>query len=134
MNPALRSVKVRAMSEALAGHPERRFSWHRLTDERVLLGTFVVYLLLCMGLLLYLRHMAVESIRTPAVARATSDAKVLMMEPRGGLNRTRAGLARWLDEGPYDDTFEERAASLRAQPPVVIEMNFRAPEGHRTKG
>jgi two-component system, sensor histidine kinase and response regulator len=92
---------------------DRRFSWQRLTDERVLLATFVAYLLICMGLLLYFRHLAVESIRVPALAKANADAELLMREPRGSLSRTPLGLARWLGDGPYDDEFEADARSLR---------------------
>ena len=94
-----------------------RILWsQRLTDERLLLGAFVVYLLVCMALLLYLRHQALEFVRGPAIARVSADAARLMREPRGTLSRTPAGLARWLSTGPHADDFETRAESLRRAP------------------
>jgi two-component system, sensor histidine kinase and response regulator len=85
-----------------------------LTNERVLLGVFVVYLFVCMALLLYLRQAAHDAVSTEAIARATADATRLMtsneVSPRG------VGLPRWLASEPTDDAFENRADQLRTTP------------------
>jgi PAS domain S-box-containing protein len=81
------------------------------TLERVLLTVFVVYLMMCMGLLLFLRAAAVKSVQAPSLARATADA-IRSMEanvvPAPG-----AGVPRWLPAGPTEDSFETRAQQLR---------------------
>ena len=105
------------VSDSKSASREARVSAiQRLTDERVLLSVFVLYLALCMGALLYLRHLALESVTIHALADAQADARQLMQEPPGALSRTKAGLARWLGPPPYEDAFDERAATLRNAP------------------
>src|SRR5262245_22359744 len=84
-----------------------------LTHERLMLALVVTYFIVCMGLLVYLRHAAVHSVEGAALSSAHEVGRALIHDnadphdPRWVLHS-----ARWLDLSAPASRFEERAAGL----------------------
>jgi signal transduction histidine kinase/FixJ family two-component response regulator/HPt (histidine-containing phosphotransfer) domain-containing protein len=87
------------------------------THERLLLGVAVVYLVLSMGLLLYLRQAALHVIEKATVVRAQRAAEMFMRADNPATDQDRvAHAARWLDRERPTSAFEQHATTLAARP------------------
>ena len=88
------------------------------THERVLLILAVVYLVISMGLLLYLRQAAILEIESEGLREAQASAAKFMRSNADPADPERiAHAARWLDLGRPNGEFEHRAAELAQRPP-----------------
>jgi len=95
------------------------------THERLLLVLAVVYLILCMGLLLYLREAAILEVESEAVSHARRAAIELMRNDGEADNAERiAHAARWLDASHALNAFEQRATSLAVRPNGASHAEF----------
>src|SRR5688572_8169995 len=63
------------MTEVMADREPTRSKMEWLLDERVLLGIFSTYLVLSLGLLLFLRHASIEAVEAAALPRAIATAE-----------------------------------------------------------